>query len=104
MTKLVQFLQDYRGQHTGEVFFTVGTVARFSAAVAEALVEDGRAEYATDEVPRQPEPTAAGDTVTVPAVNPGALTVAELRELAKAAGVDGYARMKKAQLIAALGG
>lgn len=104
MTKLVQFLQDYRGQHTGEVFFTVGTVARFSAAIAEALVKDGRAEYATDDVPRQPEPTVTVSPAAAPAVNPGGLTVAELRELAKAAEIDGYYKMKKADLIAALGG
>jgi hypothetical protein len=86
------------------VFFTVGTVARFSTAVAAALVEDGRAEYATNEMPRQPEPTVTVSPAAVPAVSLGGLTVAELKKKAKAAGVDGYARMKKAQLIAALGG
>ena len=103
MTKLVKFLQDYRGQHTGEVFYTVGTVARFSTDVAAALVEDGRAEYATDEMPRQPESTVTVSPAAAPAVTLGGLTVAELRELAKAAEVDGYYRMKKADLIAALG-
>lgn len=102
MTK-VRFLQDYRGQYTGEVFYTTGTVAPFPFAVASALVEDGRAEYI------DPPTDGAGAGVTVgpapaPSVSLASLTVAELREMAKAAGVDGFTKMKKAQLIAALGG
>lgn len=41
--KDVRFVVDYRGQHTGEVFYTAGTVARFTDGVAAALVADGRA-------------------------------------------------------------
>ncbi len=100
----VQFTQDYRGHLTNENYYTAGTVARFADGVAAQLVQDGRAVY-TSEIPQQPEPSAIIGTTSaaVPAVNLSGLTVAELRELAKAAEVDGYYKMKKADLIAALG-
>lgn len=101
MNVQIRFLVDYRGHLTNERYFTTGTVAPFPYAVASALVEDGRAEYI--DLPAD----GAGPTVTpdpAPSVPLVSLTVSELRERAKAAGVDGFTKMKKAQLIAALGG
>lgn len=51
----VRFTQDYRGQHTGEVFFTAGAVATFTDGVAAALVRDGRAVATVDAVGPQDE-------------------------------------------------
>lgn len=40
----VKFLQDYRGELTGEQYYTAGTVAAFPDGQAAALVAAGRAE------------------------------------------------------------
>lgn len=94
----VKFLQDYRGQFTGEVFYTAGTVAPFSADVADKLVKAGRAAY--HEVVASTATLPAPEPVEVPDLS--ALTVATLRTMAEAAGVDGFKRMRKAALIAAI--
>ena len=40
----IRFLQDYRGKHTAEVYFTAGTEEVFDDKIAAALIADGRAE------------------------------------------------------------
>jgi hypothetical protein len=39
----VQFLVDYRGKLTGENYYTAGAVAEFEPAIAQALIDEGRA-------------------------------------------------------------
>ena len=115
----VQFTQDYRGHLTNENYYTAGTVASFAEGPAAALVEAGRAvvvlppQAAVEAENTTPVPSVADvekarvTSVTSTLAQDGAglsgLTVAELRELAKAAEVDGYSKMKKADLVAALG-
>ncbi len=58
--------------------------------------EAPKAEAPKKEAPKKEAPKAAEDL--------NAKTVAELREMAKAKDISGYSSMKKAELIAALGG
>lgn len=60
----VRFTMDYRGKLTDEQFFVAGSVGEFRAGIAQALVDNDRAEYANskkngngkDQVPPEPEP------------------------------------------------
>ena len=85
--------------------------AQYSAGNLAGLLRSGS--IAPVEVPRRSEPSAPTmsmaqieewlDANPLPAKDLSGMTVAELREMAKAAEVDGYSKMRKADLIAALG-
>lgn len=51
----VKFLQDFRGKLTREAFFLLGEVVEFDAAIAQALVNEKRAEFVEVETV-EPEP------------------------------------------------
>ncbi len=61
-----------------------------------------KAEAPKAEAPKKESPKAAAPKKAAEDLN--AKTVAELREMAKAQDISGYSSMKKAELIAALGG
>jgi hypothetical protein len=48
---LVKFLNDFRGRETGEVFYCAGEVADVNVEMAERLVNQGRAELLSAELP-----------------------------------------------------
>ena len=56
----VQFLVDYRGKLTRENYYVTGQVAEFEPAIAQALIDEGRAvAYAEPEpeiTPALPKP------------------------------------------------
>jgi len=54
----VQFLVDYRGKLTGENYYTAGAVVAFEPAIAQALVDEGRAAAV-------PEPTEIAPALPV---------------------------------------
>jgi hypothetical protein len=89
----IRFLSDYRGVLTDETFYHAGDVAELQAAAA--LVEAGRAEY----IPNisQDEP----DEVVLK-VDIEDMPVGELKRMARIAGVEGYRKMKKAELVESL--
>ena len=47
----VQFLVDFRGKLTGEIFYRVGETAEFSPATAQALIDEGRAVLVPEPTP-----------------------------------------------------
>ena len=87
----IRFLVDYRGVLTDEAYFTAGTVIDTNQATA--LVNEGRAEYipTISQDISQVEPVLAVDIEDLP--------VGELKKMARLAGVRGYRKMKKAQLV-----
>ena len=85
----VRFLADYRGVLTGEEYFPAGAVIDVDNATV--LVKAGRAEYV--EPPEQIKPES------VKAVDYEGLSVKQLKDKAKAAGVIGFGRMKRETLI-----
>ena len=57
----VQFLVDYRGKLTRENYYVTGQVAEFEPAIAQALIDEGRAvavvpEPAPEIAPTLPRP------------------------------------------------
>ena len=92
-TRKVKFLIDtgLGGDYVENV--PAGSVREFPAAYAQNLVAsgDGRAVFAD------------GDDVTPSDTDDlSALSVPKLKKLAKAAGIEGFSNMKKAELIEAL--
>ena len=47
----VQFLVDFRGKLTGEIFYRAGETAEFAPATAQALIDEGRAVLVPDVTP-----------------------------------------------------
>ena len=54
----VQFLVDYRGKLTCENYYVTGQVAEFEPAIAQALIDEGRAVLVPDVTP-DPTPEIA---------------------------------------------
>jgi hypothetical protein len=94
----VTFLEDHQSYRTGNTLYKRGDEATF-ARHGTWLVLNGVAKEGWDHK-LQPEPEFVLEPT--PAVDVSGLTVSELRELAKAADVSGYSKMKKAELIEAL--
>ena len=82
----------------------VASGAKKSAAKpkAAAKAEAPKAEAPKAEAPKKAAPAKKEAKAAAPAGDLGSKTVAELKEMAKAAGISGYSSMKKADLIAAL--
>ena len=90
--KAIKFLTDYRGVLTNEQFYKAGAVVEL--AQASALVNDGRAEFVDlDPLPIPVKP----ESVSAPALDE--LNVKALKDMAKAAGIKGYSRMKRETLL-----
>ncbi len=58
----VQFLVDYRGKLTKEIYYRAGEQAEFDATTAQALIDEGRATEvsptpAPEPAPASPKPT-----------------------------------------------
>jgi hypothetical protein len=87
----VEFTLDYQGYLTGPHFYPRGTIAELDDAVAMQLIADKHAVAYGD-----PEPIEQPQEIDL-----SALSVAELREAAKARAVP-YAGLRKADLIKAL--
>ena len=47
----VQFLVDFRGKLTGEIFYQAGETAEFAPAAAQALIDEGRAVLVPEPTP-----------------------------------------------------
>ncbi len=47
----VQFLVDFRGKLTGEIFYRAGETAEFAPATAQALIDEGRAVLVPEPTP-----------------------------------------------------
>ena len=47
----VQFLVDFRGKLTKEIFYRAGETAEFAPATAQALIDEGRAVLVPDVTP-----------------------------------------------------
>ena len=93
----ITFVLDSQSVQTGNEFYPSGSTAHFFAPQADALVKAGRAVYVElPPVDRLPTPAPP------PLPNYADMTVKELRVLAKDAGLPGVAKMRKAELVAAL--
>ena len=68
----------------------------------KAKAEKAAAPKAEKAAPKKETKAAAPKAEAAPATDLSKKTVAELKEMAKAAGITGYSSMKKADLIAAL--
>lgn len=53
---IVQFLTDFRGKLTRENYYTAGDQVEFDDAIAEALIDEGRAVAVTPEPAPEPAP------------------------------------------------
>ena len=71
-------------------------------AAPKAKAEKAAAPKAEKAAPKKETKAAAPKAEAAPATDLSKKTVAELKEMAKAAGITGYSSMKKADLIAAL--
>ncbi len=103
MPEPIRFLVDYRGVLTDEEFYQAGAVAILPQA--PALVDAGRAVWlGVNGLGPGPEPLPPNPTQPEPvlAVDLDDLSRSKLRVMAKAAGVKGYSRKTKPQLIAEL--
>ena len=106
----VRFIEDTQGTMTGNEFYLAGATAHFYAAQANVLVERGRVVLTEPE--RFEEETIPSTSVPVPEPQSepkeellpdySAMKVKELRAEAKATGIKGFAKMKKADLITVL--
>lgn len=90
----IRFLTDYRGVLTDEKYYQVGSVVFVDIDNAAHLVAEGRAEYIPNisQGISQPKPG-------VPDVDIEGLNVGQLKKMARLAGISGYRKMKKAQLV-----
>ncbi len=87
----VRFLQDYRGELTGEQYYTAGTVAAFPDGQAAALVDAGRAAWATQQAEPEPADTPpAVDWTEVRGVGPQIAGALEYLGLTSKADLLGY--------------
>jgi hypothetical protein len=88
--KQVRFLSDYRGVLTGELYFVAGQRGELPDGAAFELRERGLVEL----VDEGPEPDEQ------PAPEPlDALTVKQLRKMARAASIPKWHGMKKDELV-----
>ena len=62
----VQFLVDFRGKLTKEIFYRAGETAEFAPATAQALIDEGRAVSVPEPAP-QPTPEIAPASPVLPA-------------------------------------
>lgn len=97
--KTVRFLMDYRGVLTRELFHPAGEVVELHPDEATRLVAAGRAELVVEDSP--PSVPLNDPGPDMPEKEPALAdrTTKELRDMAKAAGIRGYARMKKVTLL-----
>ena len=51
----IQFLQDYRGTITNEIFYLAGTIVDLAPAAAHALIDAGRAVEVHERQPDKPK-------------------------------------------------
>ncbi len=70
--------------------------------VVEPVMEEPVVEEVVEEVTPEPEVAPEPKVAPKPKVNYNAMKVVELKELAKAKGITGYTKLKKAELIKAL--
>ena len=107
----VKFVVDSQSRQTGNEFYPAGTLAHFFVSQADALVESGQAVFSappadSSPLPSDPEPTPIYVDELHAAWFPdySAMTVKELRKVAKGSGVDITGLRRKADLISALEG
>ena len=89
MRKTIRFLVDYRGVLSDERYFKAGEEVTVGDVMAKKLVGAGRAEFVDD-----------GNMAKT--VDLEALSLDQLRQMAKDAGIASHWLMKKETLIAAL--
>jgi hypothetical protein len=69
----VQFLVDYRGKLTREDYYTAGAVAEFEPAIAQALIDEGRAVAFAEPAPPAITPALPARPKRKPASDGGTL-------------------------------
>ena len=98
----VWFIKETQNVHTGWEFYPVGASAHFYAGHADALVEDGRA--VTSDPPEVEKPKTPPAQLKVEKPDYSGLTVKDLKLAMFEADIPFTAKMRKADLIAALEG
>ena len=89
----IRFLYDYRGQFSREIYYTKGTIAEVTDAMAEALILNNRAVAVKDPKPRHIKMTKTGLRNR---------PISSLRSTAEDRGIEFAQHMKKGELIDAL--
>lgn len=79
-----------------------GKITKATEVIGHEVTVKGEAKVATKKVEKKAEVEEAVKEETTDAVDYSKMTVAELREAAKTAGITGSSTMKKAELVAAL--
>ena len=99
--KSVEFIVDYRGVLTREIYYRAGSVVAFQPSTANALVKEGRARFFADDISDSPPSSSPSSPLSD--VEPPLQSLDELRAMAKAAGIKGWHRMKESTLRKRLG-